>query len=335
MFLACSKGRLGGEWSIPQNQIAEGEGNESIPAIDNPNFTIASEVNFLQDTSRLIGIKVGNEIRAYPLEIMDWHEVVNDVIDSLSIAITYSALSGSSIAFNRNVKGNVLKFRVSGLLFNSNTIFNERSTLTDWLQFSRVGVRGALIDTKLESYPVFEMNWLNWQQLFPNSRVLNRNTSFNRPYGTYPYGDYRSDTTKILFSLPISIDTIKKELFPKEKLLGVNVNEIVKGYRLNAFAAQGLSIIEDEINGEPIVVLGSQEYGFMMAYSRRNNVGKILNFTISNSSEAPYIEDDEGNKWNIFGESQSDSSIKLEKLNATIAYWFTWKTFYNNIEIYQ
>ena len=103
-----------------------------IPAINNPKFTKANEVTFLADSNLVIGVKIGNIIRAYPLVIMDWHEVVNDVIDTFPIALTYSALSGSSIGINRQVQERLLEFRVSGLLYNSNTILSEFETFSDW-----------------------------------------------------------------------------------------------------------------------------------------------------------------------------------------------------------
>ena len=86
--LACTNGRLEGEWAVPVNQIFEGQGNGDIPAINNPQFTKASQTTFLTDESIIIGIQVGEIIKAYPLDIMDWHEVVNDEIDLSLIHIS-------------------------------------------------------------------------------------------------------------------------------------------------------------------------------------------------------------------------------------------------------
>lgn len=337
-LFACTKGRIGPpeDWSsdVKVKEISDIERDGDIPAINNPSFTKASEVNFLSDTSKVIGIKVGAEIRAYPIEIMDWHEVVNDLIDSVPVALTYSSLTGSSIAFKRNIDGIIFEYRVSGLLLNANTIFHEFDTFSDWSQFKRKGVRGRYKDTLVQAIPVFEMKWQQWKQLFPDSDILNYRTNFNRPYGTYPYGNYVTDTSEYFYVLPTHLDTLTEKTHLKEKILGVNVNGIVKGYRLTNFAPVGVSIIEDEINGEPIVIIGSQEYEFMVAYSRKTNEENILNFTVEETNNSILLLDEQGNKWTIFGESTENKTNNLKQVEANIAYRFTWETFFKNIEIF-
>jgi len=335
LSFACTNGRLGGDWSVPQSQISEGEGDGDIPAINNPNFTKASEVTFLPDTSLIIGMKVGSSIRAYPLVIMDWHEVVNDLVDTLPIALTYSALSGSSIGFNRRIEEQVLEFRVSGLLFNSNTIFNEMETFSDWSQMFRKGIRGDFSEIQLTGFTVFEMKWSKWKNLFPNSEVLNFDTRFNRPYGTYPYGDYETDATKIFFDLPLDIDSLNTVLPVKEKILGVIVDGIVKGYRQEDFATEGFSLIQDEINGEPIIIIGSDEFDSIIAYSAKTNEGAAHQFTLLETADEILLVDEVGNQWTIFGESVENEGVQLQRLVSNTAYWFIWATFYPEIEIFQ
>ena len=334
LSFACTNGRLGGDWSVPRAQIAEGEGSGDIPAINNPKFTKAKEVTFLADTSLIIGMKIGANIRAYPLIIMDWHEVVNDLIDTLPIALTYSALSGSSIGFDRRINEQVLEFRVSGLLYNSNTIFNEFETFSDWSQMLRKGIRGNFSEIELRNFSVFEMKWDKWKNLFPESEVLNLNTSYNRPYGTYPYGDYQTDATKILFNLPLDIDSLNTILPLKEKILGVIVGETVKGYRQQHFVVQGFSLIQDEINGEPIIIIGSDEFDSMIAYSAKTSDGQTHQFTLLETNNKILLMDEAGNQWTIFGESVGNNTIRLQQLVSNTAYWFTWATFYPEIEIF-
>ena len=335
LTFACANGRLGGDWAVPSAQITNGEGEGDIPAINNPKFTKAKEVTFLADSSIIIGLKVGTSIRAYPLIIMDWHEVVNDWIDTVPIALTYSALSGSSIGLNRTVRNQVLEFRVSGLLYNSNTIFSEFETFSDWSQMLRKGIRGDFSEIALTDFSVFETKWSKWKQLFPDSEVLNLNTGFNRPYGTYPYGDYQTDATKILFNLPLDIDSLNTILPLKEKILGVNINGVVKGYRQTNFATTGFSLIQEEINGEPIVIIGSNEFDSMTAYKATTNNGQIHQFTISETANEILLIDEIGNHWTIFGESVENNAQQLQQTVSNTAYWFTWATFYPEIEIFK
>lgn len=334
LSIACANGRLGGDWSVPQTQIAEGEGNGDIPAINNPQFTKATDVTFLEDSSVVIGLKLGSVIRAYPLLIMDWHEVVNDEIDSIPIAVTYSALSGSGIGLFRRVNEQILEFRVSGLLYNSNTILNEFETFSDWSQMLRMAIRGDLVEIPLAEFSVLEMKWSKWKSLFPESEVLNLNTSYNRPYGTYPYGDYQTDATKILFNLPLDIDSLNIILPLKEKILGVMVDGIVKGYRQKHFTNEGFSLIQDEINGKPIIIIGSNEFDSMIAFSAQSNDGQTHQFTLVESMNEIILVDEMGNRWTIFGESIDNEGRRLQQLVSNTAYWFTWATFYPTIEIF-
>ena len=335
LTFACTNSRLSGNWAVPRAEIANGEGEGDIPAINNPKFTKAKAVTFLADSSIIIGLKIGTTIRAYPLMIMDWHEVVNDQIDTVPIALTYSTLSGSSIGLNRTVRNQVLEFRVSGLLYNSNTIFSEFETFSDWSQMLRKGIRGNFSEIALTDFSVFEMKWSKWRQLFPDSEVLNLNTGFNRPYGTYPYGDYQTDSTKILFNLPLDIDSLNTILPLKEKILGVNQNGVVKGYRQASFATTGFSLIQDEINGEPIVIIGSNEFDSMIAYKATSSDGQRHQFTIAETANEILLMDEAGNHWTIFGESIENEGQQLPQIVSNTAYWFTWATFYPAIEIFK
>ena len=337
LIASCAKSRIDGEWSIDKNRIVEGEGENDIPAINEPKFTPAREVNFLTDSSLVLGLKVENQIRAYPLDILQWHEVVNDQIGTQAVAITYSTLTGSGIAFDRNLQNYLLTFCVSGLLFESNTIYCDKQSSTEWLQFLRRGVKGTLDEMPLTTFPLVEMNWKTWKRLFPTSSVLNLNTGFNRPYSTYPYGDYREDSTKVFFDLPINTDSLNQILSLKEKILGVIVGEggqVVKGYHSKLFSDDGFSIIEEEVNGEPILVIGSQAYRLMMAYSRKTIDGKILNFGAAEDENSLLLIDNEGNYWDIFGQSIENPNLQLEQVPTNIAYWFAWATFYPAIDIF-
>lgn len=331
---ACANGRLSGDWSVPSAQIAEGEGSGDIPAINNPKFTNASAVSFLSDTSTVIGMKIGGIIRAYPLLILDWHEVVNDMVDTLPIALTYSALSGSSIGLDRRINNRILEFRVSGLLYNSNTIFDEFETFSDWSQMLRKGIRGTFSESNLTDFPVFEMKWGKWKNLFPDSEVLNLNTSYNRPYGTYPYGDYQTDATKILFNLPLDIDSLNTIIPLKEKILGVIHGSTVKGYRQINFTTSGFSLIHDQINGAPIIIIGSDEFDSMVAYSAKDSNGEIHQFSLVETANEILLIDEQEHQWSIFGESIETEGLHLERLVSNTAYWFTWATFYPEIEIF-
>ncbi len=337
LVFSCTKSRIGDNWSIDRDRIVEGEGKNDIPAINNPMFTIAREVDFLADSSLVLGLNVEGQIKAYPLDILQWHEVVNDQIGGRAIAITYSTLTGSGIAFDRRISGQLLTFSVSGLLFESNTIYFDELSGTEWLQFLRRGVRGTLDEQPLQTVPLVEMNWKTWRRLFPDSRILNTITGFNRPYSTYPYGDYREDSTKIFFDLPMDIDSLNTILPLKEKMLGVIIGEndkAVRGFCSKLFPQKGFSILEEDINGEPVIIIGSQAYDLMMAYSRKTTEGKILNFTAVEDEHNIILLDHLGGQWTIFGQSIEHPTLQLKQIPTNVAFWFAWATFYPTIDIF-
>ncbi|MEM1118936.1 MAG: DUF3179 domain-containing protein [Bacteroidota bacterium] len=332
--MTCTNGRLAGEWTVPVNQIAEGEGSGDIPTINNPQFTLAKEVNFLEDSSIVLGLSINGIIRAYPLEIMEWHEVVNDQFDTIPVAITYSTLSGSSVALDRRIDNKILDFQVTGLLYNSNTILNEFTTFSDWSQMLRQGVRGDFSFRVLKEYSIFEMRWEKWKKLFPSSEVLNRNTGFNRPYGVYPYGDYQTEATQIFFNLPLDIDSLNAVYPSKEKVLGVKIGGVVKGYPLDQFLEKEFTVIADEVNGQPIIVVGSTKHQFMVAYSALSNAGEVLTFVVENQDDGVFLVDHKGQSWTIFGELVEKPDTQLTSLTSNIAYYFTWATFYPDFDIF-
>jgi len=341
LLTACANGRIGDGWTIDRRYIQEGEGEDDIPAINEPDFVSVGEIDFLADTNLVIGIKVNDRIKAYPLSILNWHEIVNDEIGGIPVAVTYAVLSGSGIAFERLTAINRVQFElgVSGLLFNSNLIAFDEFPDNFWLQFTRRAVRGSILeqgisDKKLKEYPVIEMNWGAWQLLFPNSEVLTTSTGFNRPYQTYPYGDYREDST-VLFDLTVPLESLPRPIPYKEKVLGVIVGEDAKVYPMSLFPEEGHRIIHDEFRGMPLVIIGSREKDLIVAYNRERTDGSISTFSIADSSML-LIKDENGQEFNVFGETiDLESEENLKPVTSNIAFWFSWAVFFPNVEIYE
>ena len=161
-------------WALPLSDVVDGgPGKDGIPSIDNPQFSDAGDINFLLPNDLVLGVKVGDEIRAYPHPIMDYHEIVNDEIDGMALAITYCPLTGTGSAWNREVDGNVTTFGVSGLLYNANLLPYDRASNSVWSQMLLKGVSSVQINKPVETYPMLEMRWETWQAMFPNSKVMN------------------------------------------------------------------------------------------------------------------------------------------------------------------
>lgn len=325
------------EWLIPINDVFNGgPGKDGIPSIDNPNFSTVREMDatgLMQDSDLVVGIKVGNEIRAYPHFILDWHEIVNDEIANLPIAVTYCPLTGTAVGWHRRLGGTVTTFGVSGLLYNTNLMPYDRNSDSVWSQMLLKSVNGSFISTEALTYPLLELTWGEWKVMFPNSRVLNTNTGFNRSYGRYPYGDYRTNNDLLLFPVTHPDDRLPR----KERGLGVNINEEARFYRFTLFEGQEVKTINENFGGEDIVVVGSQSRNFIVAYNREIEPGVLLDFEPVQQAGEVVMRDNNGDRWTIFGEALEGpyADQTLDPVVSYIGMWFAWATFHPGIEIAQ
>src|ERR671915_2175275 len=178
---------------VPVDQIVSGgPPPDGIPSIDDPKFISVQEADtHLEDSELVLGLNVNGDIRAYPLQILVWHEIVNDEVGGVPVAVTYCPLCFTNQVFNRTLEnGQILEFGTSGKLYNSNLVMYDRTTNSLWSQAMSQGIVGKLAGVKLERIPFDVAYWKEWKQLYPDSKVLSRDTGSARPYGADPYGDY-------------------------------------------------------------------------------------------------------------------------------------------------
>ena len=317
------------EWSIPSDLVFDGgPGQDGIPSIDNPSFSSISEIDFLTNSDLVVGVFSDTEVKAYPHPILDWHEIVNDNIGDKSVAVTYCPLTGTAVGWDRNVNGTNTTFGVSGKLFNSNLMPFDRSTESYWSQMRLDCVNGDLINTVIETSPVIETSWSTWKEMYPNSSVMNTNTGFNRNYQLFPYGDYITNNTNFLFP----VDPFDTRLPAKERALVVLSETTNKAYSIREFDAP--QVINDNIDGQAIVVIGSREKNFIVAYED-NALVEGLSIDMENLpviATAP-----NGNQVTLFGQILNSSGNPIGQLNTTesfIGYWFSLGAFYPDLELY-
>ena len=324
-----SGGGNANDWLIPIDEVRDGgPGKDGIPSIDSPIFEDVSSINYLAPDDLVIGIRDGQNVKAYPHPVLDWHEIVNDVVGDKQLALTYCPLTGTAIGWNRRINGFVTTFGVSGLLYNSNLIPYDRTTDSNWSQMRLDCVNGELAGKDIELYQVVETTWSTWKSMYPNSKVLTTNTGFNRQYGSYPYGNYRTSQS-LLF--PVSEDD--NRLHPKERVLGVIADGKAKVYTFETFATS--AVIEDTFKGFDLIIAGSKQDNYIVAFQRTFS---DLNFSPYSNSENTNIimKDNEGNVWDIFGEAISGprTGEVLKNVPSFIGYWFSWAAFYPETEIF-
>lgn len=234
--------------SIPVGAIERGgPPPDGIPAIDHPQFTPTAAVDFLRDDDVVLGFSHGGEDRAYPLRILIWHEIVNDVVQGRPVLVSYCPLCGTAMVFDREVGGEVLSFGVSGLLYNSDVLMFDRQNRSLWSQLGMRAIAGPQVETALEWLPSRQMTWAAWRQQYPQGRVLNRETGHPRNYAQLPYQEYfRSPGT--LFSY----DRQRTDLAPKRWVGGVHHAGAAKAYPLAALPSRVW--LQDTIGGAPVAV---------------------------------------------------------------------------------
>ncbi|GAB1855169.1 DUF3179 domain-containing protein [Flavobacteriaceae bacterium MHTCC 0001] len=316
------------DWLIPINEVRDGgPGKDGIPSIDNPQFTNANSVTFLNDDDLVIGIFQDNVARAYPHIIMDWHEVTNDEINGAFFTLNYCPLTGTAFAWESKSNNSRTTFGVSGLLYNANLILYDRNTDSNWSQLLLECVNGQLSGDKPKLYSVIETNWKTWKTLYPNSQVLNTQTGFSRTYGTSPYGDYAVNNSRFIFRPSITNSALPN----KQRVYAIIEDEKSKVYQFSGF--ENGNIIRDTFGGTNYLIAGNESImnGFKLEGDLAN-----LTFEYSFSSTEAFFSDNEGNQWSIFGNAISGprQGTALTPAKSVMSYWFAIAAFYPNPEIY-
>ncbi len=343
---ACSKdnvtttgGVTGGntgnqEWLVPSNEVRDGgPGKDGIPSVDSPNFSSIGQIDFLDPEDLVIAVETAEGVKAYPHPILDWHEIANDELSNgKNLALTYCPLTGTAIGWNNNINGQKTTFGVSGLLYNSNLMPYDRATNSTWSQMSHQCVNGDLIGTEIEPIHLVEMNFNTLREMYPEAQVMNTNTGFNRNYERYPYGDYKTNNTSLIFPVNNSDNRVSN----KERVLGVVVNEQVMIYRFNSFKDQSTNVVQNKFIGKDLVVVGSQEKNFLAAYESVLPDGTALTFEAIQGQLPIVMRDNEGNEWDVFGKAISGArkGQTLPEVLNYIGYWFSWAAFNESLEIY-
>lgn len=181
-----------------------GPGKDGIPAISDPKFvdlgTYINQYNVDTENDLGIAINIAGQTRFYPYSILVWHEIVNDQIDDNHFAITFCPLCGSAIVYNREVNSQVLEFKVSGLLYESNLLMYDTQTETLWSQIEGRAVVGEKAGSELQVMPMDVLSFSQLQTKYPQAQIMSQNTGYTRNYNFYPYGDYENDNN-LLFDV--------------------------------------------------------------------------------------------------------------------------------------
>jgi hypothetical protein len=307
--------------------VSGGPPPDGIPSIDSPKFVSVIEGNkFLKDNDKVVGINLAGDIRAYPLQILVWHEIVNDNVSGVPVAVTYCPLCFTNQVFKRTVNDTVIEFGTSGKLYNSNLVMYDRTSKSLWSQALGEAIVGSYSGVKLERIPFDIAYWKDWKHLYPNSIVLSKDTGSVRPYGADPYEGYYT-SPDILF--PISNRDNRLEL--KEIVVGLENDGLSKAYKLQDI--EKLKVINDRLDNKSVTFFSLNP---LMARLFDSSIdGQPLTFQYNITSNG-FTDKNTGSLWNFEGRSTGGplKGKELLRLAFDQGYWFEWVAFHPETKVY-
>ncbi|OGO28356.1 MAG: hypothetical protein A2W33_10480 [Chloroflexi bacterium RBG_16_52_11] len=331
--------------TVPYGEILSGgPPKDGIPAIDEPKFVSANEADsWLKPVEPVILIQVGDEARAYPIQILIWHEIVNDTIGGLPLTVTFCPLCNTAIAFERTLDGRTFDFGTTGRLRYSNLIMYDRQTESWWQQANGEAIAGELTGERLIFYPAAIISWEEFKSSHPDGLVLSRETGFARSYGQNPYAGYDDvNNPPFLYRGPETPDVLP----PVAWVLTVDLNGEAVAYPYDVL--QEVQVVNDTVGGQSLVIFwaagtasaldassiaGGRDVGSANAYSRLVD-GRELHFSVEDGG---VVDQETGSEWNLLGQAVRGEMTgrQLEPLVAINHFWFSWAAFKPETRIYQ
>ena len=333
-----------GRHSVPLTEIMSGgPPKDGIPAIDRPEFvSVSSAGEWLKLKEPVILFERDGDARAYPLQILIWHEIANDTVRGLPVAITFCPLCHTAIAFDRRAAGRVLDFGTTGKLRFSDLVMYDRQTESWWQQAAGEAIVGTLTGTRLTPLPAQIVSWDTFKRTFAGGTVLSRRTGHRRAYGQNPYAGYDSiDASPFLYRGPKD-----SRLRPMERVVTVSIGADDVAYPFGTL--ERVHVVNDTAGGKAIAVFfgngvtsaldqpsiaASREIGTAGAFNRTIN-GRTLTFGWTGDR---VVDRETRSTWNILGTAAA-GRLKGARLTSVVhgqQFWFSWAVFRPKTRVYQ
>ncbi|MEM7441505.1 MAG: DUF3179 domain-containing protein, partial [Pseudomonadota bacterium] len=291
---------------------------DGIPSLDNPELIRAGDAGYLRDDDLVFGVSINGDVRAYPLRIMGWHEMFNEVIGGVPVALAYCTLCGSGILFETQLKDREepFVFGSSGFLYRSNKLMFDRETNTLWNQFTGEPVIGELAQSgiKLGQRPVVITPWAEWRALNPETRVLSLETGHSRDYGSgVVYKDYFG-SPNLMFPTDVDETALKQ----KDYVFGIREFGAAKAWPLSAFKDR--RVINDQIGQTKVVLIGDEAGRTVRAYERGDREFSWDNGPVADGA------------WTVSEDALTGpDGTSLPRVAGHVAYWFAWSGYLGDV----
>ena len=290
---------------------------DNIPSLDKPTLIAAHKAEYLLDTDLVFGVDINGDARAYPLRIMGWHEMFNDVIGGVPVALAYCTLCGAGILFETQVSGNdeAFVFGTSGLLYRSNKLMFDRQTMSLWNQFTGEPVTGSLAHSgiALKIRPITITSWAEWREQHPDTQVLSLETGHFRNYDSgVVYREYFASP-----DLMFPTRTDQSRLLQKDYVYGIRTTGGAKAWPLEAFSVE--PVINDRVGIQNVVLIGDANTRTVRAYERKD-----VTFHDAKDGDMSQIQGSDG-VWQVTEEVlKGPNDQRLARIPGHVAYWFAW-----------
>ncbi len=331
--------------SVPYTEIfSGGVPRDGIPPLDQPNFTTVAQADgWLEAQEPVIAFELNGEAKAYPLQILTWHEIANDTVGGVPVVATFCPLCNSAIVFDRRLEGKVYDFGVSGNLRNSDLIMWDRQTESWWQQLTGEAIVGELTGKRLALLPATIVAWEDFKTSYPDAAVLSRDTGFSRDYGRNPYVGYdQVGQSPFLF-----FGREDDRLPPTERVAALTVGETAAAFPFSFLETKG--VVHHSVGGRDLAVFfkpgarsaldgpyigASKEVGATGVFARELD-GQLLTFRTAGDESAGFIDAETGSQWNILGQATAGplSGKQLTPLVHANHFWFAWAAFRPDTEV--
>jgi hypothetical protein len=329
---------------IPLDEIISGgPPPDGIPAIDRPAFVNAAEAaGWLVPREPVLALQVKGDARAYPLQILMWHEIVNDVVSGVPVTVTFCPLCNSGIVFERVVNGTTLDFGTSGKLYKSDLVMYDRQTHSLWAQMEGRAIVGTHAGTRLRLIPANVLSFEEWRAMHPAGKVLSRDTGHSRNYGRNPYEAYdQPQVAPFLFK-----GRPDPRRPPKERVVGIQLGDVARAYPWPILVDR--RVVHDRLGDLPLVILyqpgtlsaldddeirRSRAVGATAAFDRVLD-GRALTFE---ATAEGFRDRETGSTWTLLGHAVKGplTGRRLAAVPHLDAFWFAWAAFHPETSLYE
>ena len=303
---------------------------DAIPPIERPRYVSPEEVTVLGDDGLVLGVVAANgQPYAYPITILNFHEIVNEVLADVPVLISYCPLCRSGVVFHRELDGQVLTFGNTSALFDNDLVMYDHQTNSYWWQLAGRGIVGELSGAELAVLPSTTMPFGQWREQHPDTLVMSTDTGFERPYGQNVFAGYRERVNAGQLPFPIAGEGLDDDrLDAGEEVLGVVLEEDARAYPLRLL---GDAVVNDTVGGQPLAVFTLEEGPSGRVFDRVLD-GQTLTFELEGDR---IVDRETGSVWTPAGRATEGelAGTQLVELASRTSFWFAFASAFPDVEV--